>query len=257
MWEERALDFWRAGKDGGEGVDLAVVSANFFDVLGVRPLLGRTFVAADEAPGTPAVLILSYKYWQNHQGGDPNIVGKVFQMNNRPHTVIGVLPPIPQYPKENDVYMPTSQCPSRSSAGFIANRRARMMTAFARLKPGVTLEQAQADLSVVASQMERANPEVYPKQDGYGLVASPLREDLARRAHTMFLVLLGVSGFVLLLACANVANLLLARLLKIERELAVRAALGASKMRLVQQVLTECVLLSVCGGLLGLAQARS
>src|SRR5260370_15949120 len=251
MWEERALDFWRAGKDGGEGVDLAVVSATFFDVLGVRPLVGRTLVAADEAPGTPAVLILSYKYWQNHQGGDPNIVGKIFKMNNRPHTVIGVLPPIPQYPRENDVYMPTSQCPARSSARFIANRRARMMTAFARLKPGVTLEQAQADLSVVASQMERANPDVYLSQDGYSLVASPLREDLARRARTMFLVLLGGAGFVLLIACANVANLLLARLLKTERELATRAALGASKMRLVHQELPANRLVSLLGGLRG------
>jgi len=176
-------------------------------------------------------------------------------MNNRPHTVIGVLPPIPQYPKENDVYMPTSQCPTRSSARFKVNRSARMMTAFARLKPGVTLEQAQADLSVVASQIQKANPDVYLDQDGYDLVASSLRGDLARRARAMFLVLLGGAGFVLLIACANVANLLLARLLKTERELATRAALGASKMRLVQQVLTESVLVSLGGGLLGLALA--
>jgi putative ABC transport system permease protein len=253
--EHHSMNFLLIGKNSAERVETAVVSANFFDVLGVRPLLGRTFVASDETPGGPAVLILSYKYWQRHQASDPNIAGKIFQMNNRPHTVIGVLPPIPQYPTESDVYMPTSQCPSRSSPGFIANRNDRMMTAFARLKPGVTVTQAQADLSVVASGMERANPDSYPARNGYSVDVSQLQDDLTRRARAMFLVLLGVAGFVLLIACANVANLLLARLLKLERELALRAALGASKSRLVRQVLTESVVLSLFGGLAGLALA--
>lgn len=178
-------------------------------------------------------------------------------MNNRPHTVIGVLPAIPQYPTESDVYMPTSQCPFRSSPSFIQNRQARMMNAFGRLKPGVPLKQAQADLATIASQLENAYPDVYPKGSGYAMAAAPLRDELTRRARTTFLVLLGAAGFVLLIACANVANLLLARLLKLERELAVRAALGASKARLVRQLLTESVLLSMAGGALGLALAPS
>ena len=253
--EHHTMSFLLLGKDSAERVNTAVVSANFFDVLGVKPILGRTFVAADEDHGADAVLILSYGYWKGRHGGDPNIVGKIFQMNNRPHTVIGVLPPIPQYPVENDVYMPTSQCPYRSSAGFIANRKARMMTAFGRLKPGVSLKQAQADLSTLAGQIEQANPDVYPKSFGYAMAVAPLREDLTRRARTTFLVLLGAAGFVLLIACANVANLLLARLLKLERELAIRTALGANKARLVRQLLTESVLLSTAGGALGLAMA--
>ncbi len=253
--EHHTMNFLLMGKDTAERVETAVVSANFFDVLGVKPIHGRTFVTADDVLGSPAVLILTYKYWQSHQSGDPNIVGKVFQMNNRPHTVIGVLPPFPQYPSEVDVYMPTSQCPTRSSARFIANRQARMMTAFGRLKPGVTVSQAQADLSVVGSNMIAANPKDYPAEEGYSLDATPLQTDLTSRARNMFLVLLGVAGFVLLIACANVANLLLARLLKLERELAVRAALGASKTRLLRQLLTESVLLSVGGGVLGLALA--
>ena len=253
--EHHTMNFLLIGKDTAERVDTAVVSANFFDVLGVRPVLGRTFVASDDQLGGPAVLILTYKYWQSHQGGDPSIVGKVFQMNNRPHTVIGVLPPIPQYPTDVDVYMPTSQCPYRSSAAFMADRGARMMTAFARLKPGVTLARAQADLSILGSRMVAANPKYYPREDGYSLNATPLQSDLTRRARAMFLVLLGVAGFVLLIACANVANLLLARLLKLERELAVRAALGAGKLRLMRQLLTESVLLSTAGGALGLALA--
>ena len=253
--EHHTMNFLLIGKDTAERVETAVVSANFFDVLGVKPILGRTFVDADDKPGGPAVLILTYKYWQSHQSGDPDIVGKLFQMNNRPHTVIGVLPPIPQYPTEVDVYMPTSQCPTRSSAAFIANRQSRMMTAFGRLKPGVTLAQAQADLSVVGSNMVTANPKDYPKEDGYSLNATPLQTDLTERARATFLVLLGVAGFVLLIACANVANLLLARLVKLERELAVRAALGASKTRLLRQLLTESVLLSMGGGALGLLLA--
>jgi putative ABC transport system permease protein len=253
--EHHTMSFLLLGNDSAERVQTAVVSANFFDVLGVRPLLGRTFVAADESHGADAVLVLSNQYWKSRHGGDPSIVGKVFQMNNRPHTVIGVLPPIPQYPVENDVYMPTSQCPFRSAANFIANRQARMMTAFGRLKTGVTLQQAQADLSTVANQIEKAYPDAYPTTYGYGLNVAPLQEDLTRQARTTFLILLGAAGFVLLIASANVANLLLARLLKLERELAVRAALGASKARLVRQLLTESILLSLAGGGLGLVLA--
>ena len=253
--EHHAMNFLLLGKDTAERVETAVVSANFFDVLGVKPLLGRTFVAADDRKDAPAVLILSYKYWQTHQSGDPNIVGKVFQMNNRPHTVLGVLPPIPQYPSEADVYMPTSQCPTRSSPKFIANRESRMMTAFARLRPGVSLGKAQADLSVAASQVESANPEIYSPKYGYGMVVAPLETELTQRGRSAFLVLLAGAGFVLLIACANVANLLLARVLKLEREFAVRAALGASRGRLIRQLLTESVMLSVTGGALGLLLA--
>ena len=253
--EHHTMNFLLIGKDMAERVDTAVVSANFFDVLGVKPLLGRTFVAEDDVLGGAAVLILTYKYWQTHQGADPNIVGKTFQMNNRPHKVIGVLPPFPQYPTEVDVYMPTSQCPTRSSPRFIANRNARMMTVFCRRKPDSSAAQVQADVAVAGKNMVAANPDVYRQGDGYNVDATPLEADLTHRARTMFLVLLGVAGFVLLIACANVANLLLARLLKLEHEFAVRAALGAGKMRLVRQVLTESVLVSLGGGTLGLAMA--
>jgi putative ABC transport system permease protein len=130
-----------------------------------------------------------------------------------------------------------------------------MMIAFARLKPGIKLEQAQADLSVAASQIERAYPEAYPRQDGYTLSAVPLQDDLTHTARTTFFVLLAGAGFVLLIACANVANLMLARLLRVEREMAVRAALGASKSRLLRQLLSESIIISLTGGLLGLALA--
>ncbi len=251
--EHHTMVFLLLGDAKAERVQTAVVSANFFDVLGVRPLLGRTFRPDDEAHGAEAVLVLSHRYWMRSHGGDPGIVGRVFRMNNRPHTVIGVLPPIPQYPVEDDVYMPTSQCPTRSSPQFIANRSARMMTAFARLKPGATLDDARADLAQVASGIGSANPATYPAQEGYTLEPASLREDLTLRSRTPLFVLLGAALFVLLIACANVANLLLARLLAADRELAVRAALGASKGRLVRQLLTQSLLLSTLGAAAGLA----
>ena len=251
--EYHSMSFLLLGRDSAERVQTGVVSANFFDVLGTKPLLGRTFVAADETKGANAVLVLSYEYWQRHQGGDPNVVGKVFQMNNRPHTVIGVLPPIPQYPAENDVYMPTTQCPFRSNPRTVENRQARMLPAvFGRLKPGVTLQSAQADLSTIARQLESSYPKDYPVEYGYGLKIDPLQDELVQRARLTLIVLLGAAGFVLLIACANVANLMLARVLKRERELAVRSALGASKLRLIRQLLTEAVMLAVAGGALGL-----
>ncbi|MDR3701127.1 MAG: ABC transporter permease [Candidatus Sulfopaludibacter sp.] len=255
MVEHHTMSFLLIGNDTAERVETAVVSPNFFDVLGVKPLLGRTFVAADDRKDAPAVLILSHKYWQSHQSGDPNIVGKIFKMNNRPHTVLGVLPPIPQYPSEADVYMPTSQCPTRSSAQFIGSRGARMMTVFGRVKNGVSLAKAQADFSVAASQVGNAYPNDYPPKYGYTLKVAPLETELTQRGRAAFLVLLAGAGFVLLIACANVANLLLARVLKLEREFAVRAALGASRGRLIRQLLTESVMLSLAGGSLGLLLA--
>ncbi len=253
MVEHHAMSFILYGRGEPERVQTSVVSANFFDVLGVKPMLGRTFVPDDEKPGGDAVLVLSYKYWKQSHGGDPKIVGTVFRMNNRPHTVIGVLPPVPEYPSESDVYMPTANCPFRSSTAVIDNRRARLLSAvFGRLKPGVEVAQAQADVAGVAANMQRTYPDVYPNHIGFAAQVERLDTVLTQAARPTFLILLGTTALVLLIVCANVVNLNLARVLQRQSEVAVRTALGASRSRLITQMLTESILLSLGGGALGL-----
>jgi len=232
-------------------VSTGVVSPNYFDVLGVKPIYGRTFVAADDAPGAPAVLVLSNKYWEHSFDGDPSIIGRVFRMNDKPHTVVGVLPPVPQYPLEVDVYMPSSACPFRSSPQARASRQFRLLTAFARVRPEATLQKSQADLDIVASQMQKSYKET-PQSPGFRAAAVPLKTDLTSNFTSTLWILLGTAGFVLMIVCASIANLLLARMVRREREISVRAALGATRARLLRQLLTESLLLAVSGGVLGL-----
>src|SRR5437868_4211528 len=253
--EHHSMSFILLGGEEAQRVSTAVVSANFFDMLGIKALYGRTFLPSDDEKGADAVLVLSYKYWKQQYKSDPNIVGRVFRMNDKPHTVVGVLPEIPQYPSESDVYMPTVACPTRSSERFIANRTFRMMNVFGKLKAGVTVEQAGAELAGIASNLQRTYPDAYPENRGYAATLAPLQEELTRRAEPTFLILLGTAGLVLLIACANVANLTLARLMQREREMAIRAAMGAGGGRLIRQMLTESTMLALAGGALGLLVA--
>ena len=249
--EYHSMDFTLLGADEARRVRTGVVSANFFDVLEVRPFLGRTFRAEDEAPGAEAVLVLSHAYWRT-LGGDPAIVGRRFEMNDRVHTVVGVLPPIPEYPNDNDVYMPSTACPFRNRPTVLENRRARLLNAFGRVAPGRTLAQAQAEVESVSRQLLAAYPDAFAAGTRARVVLSPLKEDLVRGARPTFLVLLATVALVLLIACANVANLTLARLVERNRELAIRTALGASRVRLLRQLLTESTIVALGGGALGL-----
>ena len=241
-------------------VDTGVVSANFFDVLGVTARLGRTFRDDDDDVGADAVLVLSHEYWRTRFGGDPSIIGQTLEMNDRPHTVVGVLPPIPQYPADCDVYMPTSACPFRAAAERrIAEQRRAFGTlqVFGRLKPGVSLEQAAAAVATVGDRFTQRFPEVYRPAFGFRATAVDLLGELTRTARPMLLVLIGATLLVLLIACANVASLSMARALSRERELSLRAALGASRWQIGGQLLAESFLLSLAGGLVGLGVAWS
>jgi putative ABC transport system permease protein len=168
---------------------------------------------------------------------------------------VGVLPPLPQYPSESDVYMPTSACPHRSGKSMIDNRDARMMEVFGRLKAGISVAQSNADFSTIAGRLKSEYPKSYPDNIGYTTKTMPLQEELTREARPTLLMLLAAAAFVLLIACANVANLMLARMSRRERELAVRTALGAGQSRILRQLLTESFLIALVGGLFGLAFA--
>jgi putative ABC transport system permease protein len=255
--EYHNMQFILLGRAEPEQVQTGVVSWNFFDVFGAKPLLGRDFIPDDEKTGAPAVLLLSYEFWLRSFGGDPTVIGKVFRMNDKPHTVVGVLPPFPQYPDENDVYMPSSACPFRSGPHMIGNRQMRMLRLFARMKPGVKPTEAQADLSTVAAAMQKEFPKDYEENTQPSVEATPLKSELTHEARPTMLLLLAAAGFVLLIACANVANLNLARMVRRERELGVRTAMGAGRVRLFRQLLTESALLALIGGALGLFLATS
>ena len=249
--EYHQMTFTLFGHGEAQRVRTGVVSSTFFKMFGVTPILGRDFLESDDQIGAPAVLLLSYEYWQQNEHADPKVVGKVYKLNDKAHTVIGVLPPIPQYPSDNDVYMPTVACPFRGAPNFINNRDGRLMRAFGRMKDGVTLEQARTDLALVASRLAKAYPASYPAESGFTAQADTVRERLTQNARPTLLILLGTAGFVLLIACANVANLTLAKMSRRERELLVRAAMGAKQSRVLRQLVTEGLLIAIPAAALG------
>ncbi|HEY2378727.1 MAG TPA: ABC transporter permease [Gemmatimonadaceae bacterium] len=238
-------------------VQTGVVSDRFFTMLGVKPLLGRTFVPGEDAVGAPPVVVLSYKFWMDQFFGDPSIVGATFTMNDKIHRVVGVLPPLPSYPNENDIWMPAGACPFRSSPMMMNTRDHRMVGAFAVLKPGMTLERAQAEVAALSARFHGAYPADYPAQQRLHFALIDARDEMTNRAKPILYLLFATAGFLLLAAMANVANLSLARQLRRAREMALRVALGADQARLYRQLSFESLVLALAGGGLGVALATS
>jgi len=250
--EFSALTFTMLGHEQPRRVHAGIVSANYFEVLGLRPVLGRLFEPADDPRTADAVMALSHEFWNRAYGADPGVVGSTARMNGRTITIVGVLEPVPHYPERTDVFVNTVTSPHHMSAAMSDDRQHRMTKVFARLAPGRTTDQALAELEALAGSLALEYPEAYETPEGSRITATPLSEELTHRARPTLFVLIATAAFVLFVACANVANLTMSRALGRRRELAVHGALGAGRFRLRSLVLSENLVLSLAGAALGL-----
>jgi len=233
-----------------ERVLTAATSSGFFPALGVRMELGRAYSSDEDQRGRNGVVVLSHRLWQRHFSSDPNLIGKAITLNSRSRTVIGITPPGFGFPGDKvDAWTPAAINPASTNTG------AHYLNVIARLRPGRDLDQANAELKVAVDRIKQRFPEYYKGAEGFSSRVVPLREEIVGDIRPALLVLFGSVGFILLIACANVANLLLARSAARQKEIAVRTALGASRRRILRQLLTESLLLSVLGGAFGLLLA--
>ena len=237
-----------SGSGTPERLEVGLVSSDLFAVLGVAPAVGRDFSASDDVAGAPGATMLSDAFWRTRFNGDPAIVGRTITLNDEPYTVRGVMPPSFRFPDSTIALWVTQRFPEAA----YADRTDNFLIGVARLKAGVTLEQAQADFGRVASILEQQFPR---ENERTGAVVSAMRDDLSSQPRALILALAGAAACVLLIVCANLANLLIARAIGRRRELALRAALGAGRERIVRQLVTESLLLAAAGGALGVAVA--
>jgi putative ABC transport system permease protein len=237
-------------------VRAGVVGGSYFDVMGLRPVVGRLLDATDDGPNAAGAAVLTYRFWTTTLGSDRSIIGKTVRLGDRSATIVGVLEPSVPYPAETEIIANVVTSPHHLSATMVEGRVHRMTELFGRLAPGADLETARAELRAAHGAMINAHPESYPKQADFRIEAVRLRDQITSSARTVLLVLLGASALVFVIACSNVANLILARAVRREGELAVRAALGASAWALRRALLAESLLLCGAGAIIGVAIAR-
>lgn len=240
--------FDTTGTGRPESIRAALVSADFFPVLGVQPIQGRLFRPEEDRPGSNHQVILSYPLWQTRYAANPHVLGQTIELDGEPYVIVGVMGPRMNKPEEAQLWAPLGLTSQQASV-----RGEHHFLAIARLKPGVTLQAAQAQMNTISQQLALA----YPADDkGWGAAVVSMREELIGDVRPALLMMLGAVAFVLLIACANVANLIFARTFARRKEVAIRSALGASRARVMQQTIAESVIISLCGAGLGLLAAH-
>ncbi len=242
---------------GASQVSVGLVTANYFNVMGLGPVIGHGFSANDDGAGAAPVMMLAHDYWESHFGGDSSVVGRSLRVGGKNATVVGVLQPAPFFPQKVDAIMNMAISEHHVSALMIQGRTHRMTEMIARLAPGVTVQQARADVAAITARVHAQYPDVYDAGSGYAVTLTPFKEILGKDARLTLWLLMGVAAFVLVIACANVANLTLMRGVRREHEMLVRAALGAGTARLRRLLLAEHLTLALAGAVLGLVIAFS
>src|SRR5262245_22110317 len=253
------IGFTMVGLGEPRVVRSGVVGGSFFDVMGLRPVRGRLIDATDDGPNAAPVVVLTHRFWTSALGSDPTVIGKTVRLgsnNPRSATVIGILEPSIPYPTNTEIIANVVSSPHHLGATMVTGRTHRMTELFGRLAPGAHLEAARAELRAVYSDIQKEHPEAYPARSDYRIDAKLLRDQITSPARTVLLLLLAASALIFIIACSNVANLILARSVRREGELAIRAALGASTAVLRRTLLAESLLLCGIGALLGVIVAQ-
>ena len=253
--EYSSMTFTMVDGDEPVHVQAGVISGNFFEVMGLGSVLGRLTSDRDDGPAAPPVAVLSHQFWMQRFGGDPKVIGRQVRINDMSSTIVGVVQRAPQYPQRTDVFVNMVTSPHHLSATMKQGRTHRMTEVFGRLAPNATVEQARAEIARIGTNVRADHPEAYERAARYDISVAPLRLALNERASLTLWLLMGAAGFVLLIACANVANLTLMRGVRREREMLVRTALGAGSWRLRRLLLAENLALALVGGALGVLVA--
>jgi predicted permease len=250
------IEFTMLGLGDPRSVRAGVVGGSYFEVMGLRPVKGRLLGPQDDGKNADGAAVLTYRFWLSAFKGDESVIGKKITLSDRPATVVGVLEPSVPYPQETEIIANVVTSPHHLDATMVDGRVHRMTELFGRLAPGATLEQARTELETVHATIVKAHPEAYQSQARFGIEARTLRDQIISPARTILWILLAASGLVFIVACSNVANLILARSVRRESELAVRAALGASSGALRRTLLAESLVLCGAGALLAIAVAQ-
>lgn len=250
------LDFSMIGLGEPRVVRAGVVGGNYFDVMGLKAVRGRLIGPADDGPNAAGAVVLTYRFWTTGLQSDPTVLGKTVRLGDRSATIIGILEPSIPYPSETEIMANVVTSPHHLSATMVDGRVHRMTELFGKLAPSASVESAKTELRTVHAAMMREHAESYPTSGDFRIEVVPLRDQIVAPARTVLLVLLAASGLVFIIACSNVANLILARSVRREGELAIRAALGASAGALRRTLLAESLLLCGAGAMLGVLIAR-